>query len=648
MDWTHGASMPVVFLTAIYALLHIGHLEKGQTVLIHSGCGGVGLAAIQIAQMVGAEVYTTVGSEAKASYLTESLGIPRNHIFSSRSDLFRDEIRRETGDRGVDLALNSLSGELLHATWRCVAKWGTMVEIGKVDLLGAGKLDMDVFLGNRSYCQFDLAQLIAERPHRIGSLLDSMLEYHKQGFIQPIQIAQVPQGPKREDEYQDALRYMQQGTHIGKIVMPIPSMDTILEQLGRVPPSADKALAKLDPSASYLLVGGLGGLGRSVAIWMVQHGARNLTFLSRSIATTSSCGTTDSSKEGDFVRMLGSMSCDVQLVRGSVTSAADVVRAVDESPRPVRGMIHMAMVLRDQAFQQMGFGDWTEVMAPKVTGAWNLHTISREKELDLDFFVLFSSLSGVLGQPGQAPYSAANAYLDAFVRYRTGMGLPCTSLDLGAMEGVGYLSEHEGLLDKMRGTGWSPVREEQLLEALDAVLARRHGGATACKKELDISNNTLESYVDTNAVLIGIAPDSSNDGDSGSTRLHRDVRLSAFLSKGRGSGSEASSNSNNSLRRLLAEARDNPTLLGMSETADLLAREIGIKLFSLILKPDQEPNIALGLAELGLDSLVAVELRAWCKAMFTVEISVLEMLAMGTLGALGKTMAARLANKYGQ
>ncbi|KAK6827388.1 polyketide synthase [Apiospora arundinis] len=573
IHWTHGASMPVVFLTAIQALLNIGRLERGQTVLIHSGCGGVGLAAIQIAQMVGAVIYTTVGSDTKASYLIETLGLPKSHIFNSRSAHFRDEILRETSGRGVDLALNSLSGDLLHATWHCVAKWGTMVEIGKVDLLGAGKLDMGVFLGNRSYSCFDLQQLITERPQK-GS-----------------------------------------------------------------PPPAIKPLAKLDPSASYLLVGGLGGLGRSVAIWMAQRGARNLTLLSRSLGDAS----TDS-RERDFVRMLGGMGCTVQLIRGSVTSAEDVAHAIDQSPNPVKGMIHMAMVLRDQAFRQMKFSDWAQVMAPKVKGAWNLHTASCNKGLGLDFFVLFSSLSGVLGQPGQAPYSAANAYLDAFVHYRTGMGLPCTTLDLGAMEGVGYLSSHESLLDKMRGTGWIPVKEEQLLEALESVLIHRHYERTT-RTGFDASH-TLESYTNTNTVVVGIAPDSSDHRNNGSTRLHRDVRLAAYRNKGRSRTAVASSSSDDGLRNLLVKAKDNPELFSAPETAEVLAREIGKKLFSLILKPNQEPNIALGLTELGLDSLVAVELRAWCKAMFAVEISVLQMLAMGTLKALGEKVAERLASIY--
>jgi NADPH:quinone reductase-like Zn-dependent oxidoreductase len=164
LTFTDASTMPMIFVTAIYSLITIGRLEKGQSILIHSACGGVGLAAIQIARMVGAEIYTTVGNEEKVAYLMEELKIPRSRIFDSRSSSFVNDVLRETQGKGVDLALNSLSGELLHATWRCIAKWGTMVEIGKRDLLGAAKLDMDVFLANRNYCCVDVDQMRDERP----------------------------------------------------------------------------------------------------------------------------------------------------------------------------------------------------------------------------------------------------------------------------------------------------------------------------------------------------------------------------------------------------------------------------------------------------------------------------------------------------
>ncbi|KAI1873220.1 uncharacterized protein JN550_003473 [Neoarthrinium moseri] len=631
LDFAHAASLPIVFVTAIYSLIEIGRLGQGQTILIHSGCGGVGLAAIQIAQMVGAEIYTTVGSDQKAQYLTDTFGIPRSRIFSSRSPSFLVDLMRETKGKGVDLALNSLSGDLLHATWRCIGKWGTMIEIGKIDLLGAGKLDMDVFLGNRSYTCFDLRQMIEERPLMVHRTLQSLMKYYEKCLIRPISLARVSPISNARD-YQDALRYMQQGTHVGKIVMTMrcPDGTSALRDI----PNALKPVAKLDPSASYLLVGGFGGLGRSVCIWMVQHGAQHLTLLSRTIGS-------DDSQERDFARVLGSMGCTIRLVRGSVTDAADVAGVINESPRPFKGVVHMAMVLRDQSFQRMSFDDWNTTIKPKITGTWNLH---EQIGADLDFFILFSSLSGLLGQPGQANYAAANTFLDSFAQYRNSLGLPCTSLDIGAMEGVGYLSQNEALLNKMRGMGWHTVKEEQLLEALNAAMTPR--GQREAQKIRQIDDLWLP-VVERNKILIGISPDNSLDGADDGTRMQRDVRMAAFLNTRRRPTTDTANNNSGHLHRFMVEAKSNPRIFVTPETTAMFAREIGKKLCALLLKPEDEPNIGLGLTELGLDSLVAVELRAWCKRVFAVDISVLEMLAMGTLEALGKRIAEQLADMHG-
>ncbi|KAI6367507.1 hypothetical protein MCOR25_004872 [Pyricularia grisea] len=163
-SFVEAAGIATVFLTAMYALRDLGRLQKGQSVLIHSGTGGVGLAAIQVAPILGAEVYRTVGGDSKAEYLTETFGLARSHIFHSRNDSFVQDLLRETQGRGVGVALNSLAGELLHATWKCVAKWGTMVEISKRGLLNNAQLDMAPFLGNRKYCYFNIGELGTERP----------------------------------------------------------------------------------------------------------------------------------------------------------------------------------------------------------------------------------------------------------------------------------------------------------------------------------------------------------------------------------------------------------------------------------------------------------------------------------------------------
>jgi NADPH:quinone reductase-like Zn-dependent oxidoreductase len=169
MSHEDAATVPVVFATVIQCLLNIGRVEKGQSVLIHAACGGVGMAAIQVCKMVAAEIYATVGSEEKVEYLINNFGIPRNRIFNSRNDTFVEGVMRETQDRGVDFVLNSLSGPLLHASWKCVAEFGMMLEIGKRDLLGHGQLDLRPFLGNRSYACFDGIEFARQRSDKLGA-----------------------------------------------------------------------------------------------------------------------------------------------------------------------------------------------------------------------------------------------------------------------------------------------------------------------------------------------------------------------------------------------------------------------------------------------------------------------------------------------
>ncbi|GFG19087.1 hypothetical protein IFM5058_09690 [Aspergillus udagawae] len=329
----------------------------------------------------------------------ETFDIPRNRIFGSRSASFVDYLLRETGGKGVDVVLNSLSGEMLHATWKCVAKWGTMVEIGK----------RAPFLENLNYCYLDVDPMRSERPKMSSRLLKFAMKCFDKGTFKPIRVDWVFDAPS----VLDAFRYMQQGKHIGNIVLEIR-----------------------DGVEGTLLVTDVDSTKRAISVWMVQHGARHITYLSRSAGR----GTHDA----DFVREIESMGCTVNLVAGDVGKADDVARAIDaaNATAVLMGIVQMSMVPRDQMFEGMSIEDWNTVTVPKVKGTWNLHEITTARGIDLDFFILFSSLSGILGQIGQANYASANTFLDAFMQYRASVGLPATAIDLGAMEGIGYLSEN--------------------------------------------------------------------------------------------------------------------------------------------------------------------------------------------------------------
>jgi aryl carrier-like protein len=443
--------------------------------------------------------------------------------------------------------------------------------------------------------------------YEIFSLLHQIMEYIRDGHLNLIRPPKLIGG---KENYK-ASEYTQQRERVGKTVLRL--RDEVTHHLEQVMSSPRMPVKSFDESGSYLLVGGLGGIGRSISLWMVQNGARNLTFLTR--------GGGNRPQDQGFVDELKSMGCTVKLERGDVTDADNVLMAVDASNElaPLKGVMQLSMVLRDKAFERMSLEDWTYVMKPKVNGTWNLHNATLEKGCDLDFLLLFSSISGTIGQAGQANYSSANTFLDAFVEYRTGMGLPCSAIALGAMEDVGYLSEieNEGLLKKMQQTGWRGNSEAELLEALNLAVA---GGRHSPKDD-------RRRVTTPNQFSLGI--------QEAQTRLSTDARLSIYRNEKGGSNNTISST--DVLQSFLATAKKDPSTLQATDAATIMAREIGKAILGLLSGSAEAMNIELDTktSDLGLDSIIVGELHAWWKRNFGFEISVLELLSTGTLGALG-------------
>lgn len=328
LSFEDAATVPCVYATAIHALINLGGLREGMSVLVHSACGGVGIAALNICKMMGAEMYATVGNAEKVQYLIENFGIPREHIFNSRDSSFYEHLMEATNGRGADLVLNSLSGELLHTSWKCVAPFGKMLEIGKRDFIGRGQLGMEIFESNRSFHGIDMSQMAVERPDMCKGILEQFNKYYEQGAIKPI-------SPMKRFEATDiieAFRYMQKGQHVGKIVVSMPVDGSKLQV------AAKPHIAKFKSDRTYLLVGGLGGIGKSVSNWMVQNGARHIMYLSRSAG--------DSDQDKRFIQEIEAQGCAVQAIKGSVTSLQDVCRAVKQAMKPIAGVFLMTMVLR--------------------------------------------------------------------------------------------------------------------------------------------------------------------------------------------------------------------------------------------------------------------------------------------------------------
>ncbi|KAF7543126.1 hypothetical protein G7Z17_g10993 [Cylindrodendrum hubeiense] len=613
LSWEQAATVPCVYATVIHSFLDVGGLKPGQSVLIHSACGGVGIAALNVCQSIGGlEIYATVGNEEKVQYLMDTFGLPRERIFNSRDATFLSDVQDATGGRGVDIVLNSLSGELLHASWQCVAPFGKMIEIGKRDFIGKAQLNMDVFAANRTFVGVDITKFDAATCHSLLLRTANMLS---SGQIRPIE----PMKVFCATEIEDSFRYMQKGIHLGKIVVSIPEQGQGLSMTLKAPKPVLKA------SASYLLVGGLGGLGRAVATWMVELGARHLIFFSRS------AGQKDSDKA--FFRELRFQGCIAQAIQGDVSNLGDVERAMAAAPRsrPMRGVLQMSMVLRDKPFINMDHDDWAAAVAPKVQGSWNLH---RAAPKDLDFFFAAGSISGSFGNPGQANYAAGNTYMTALVQHRRALGLPASVLHIGAMEDTGYLAQNPTKADAIRAAGGYFLRTKELLQAMHWALMNSSADSDA--EQLAIGVRYLKSLSDpTNRATWGKDPrmavyhnrEVSGDGDSG------------------GGG-----DSGDALRLFMASVEADPGVLDDAASQLFLTREICANLYIFVLRPvEEDMDTSVTMTSLGVDSLVTIELRNWMKQVFGgIELSTLEILNAATADGLGVLVMTALKARFAE
>lgn len=352
-QFTVVPTLLLAYATALYALIDRAHLRSGESVLVHTGSGGLGIAAITLAQKMGAEVYTTCGSQAKREYLINKLGVAPAHIFSSRDASFVQGILAATGRRGVDVIINSLVGDLMHDGWQsCLADFGRFVEIGKRELLDAGRLDMRAFLRNATFTAFDLSELFhAKNPFQRAvwdRLIVETLQLYRAGDIQalPMEVFDVMQ-------VSQAYRFFANKDRVGKVVI---SME---DPQARVPVAPATYLSLFDPDKIYLLIGCLGGLGRSLSRWMMTRGARNFVFLGRSGA--------DKPSAQQLVSRLEKSGANVGVVRGDVSKAADVTAAVSAClaiGRKIGGVVQAAMGLHEALFTRMPNEAWYVVSTP--------------------------------------------------------------------------------------------------------------------------------------------------------------------------------------------------------------------------------------------------------------------------------------------
>jgi acyl transferase domain-containing protein/NAD(P)-dependent dehydrogenase (short-subunit alcohol dehydrogenase family) len=437
-----AATVPICFLTAHYALHRLGRLQSRERVLIHAASGGVGLAAIQIAREAGAEIFATAGSPRKREYL-ESIGVA--HVMDSRSLDFAECILQLTDGQGLDLVLNSLTGDAIAASLSVLRPGGRFLELGKTDLWDQPRVD--AHRPGVTFHAIALDRMMAEEPALVGELLREIMSRFATGQLQPL-----PLRAFRIERAVDALRHMARAEHIGKVVIT-----------GAAPREFGARALAMREDGTYLITGGLGGLGLKVARWLTECGARHLVLAGRSAPSA------EGQSQVQALERAGAQVTIRNADAGSRASVAALLADLAAHP-PLRGIFHLAGVLDDGMLRDLTRERFDRVMASKALGAWHLHELT--KDLPLDYFVLFSSAAALLGSPGQGNYAAANAFLDALAHHRRREHRPALSVNWGPWAEVGMaarLEETDGQRRAAAGIGL--IDPDRGLETLELLMA---------------------------------------------------------------------------------------------------------------------------------------------------------------------------------
>ena len=617
MDFENAASLPLVFTVAYAGLVDTARLVSGQSVLIHAAAGGFGQAAIMLAKHLGVtEIYATAGSQEKRDFLLREHGIPVERIFNSRDASFAPAVLAATKGRGVDVVLNSLPGQLMQASLGAIAPLGHLIEIGKREIETNSLVALESFSRGISFTSLDVPTLLRHRGPDVHRVLGEIARLVEQQALKPVH----PVAVHPMQDAQAAFRFVQTGTQMGKVVLSA-GPDELVRVVPR--PKGVTARYRLRPDASYLVVGGVGGIGRSVAHWLVDQGAKNLILLSRS------AGDLDLEKNQNtdgalFVHELRAAGCRVKPVSCDIAVASSLAKALraceDEGLPPVRGVVQGAMLLRDAIFEQMTLDDWRDGLRPKLDGTWNLHTEFSQPG-SLDFFVMLSSVSGVIGIASQTNYAAGGSYEDALARWRQARGLPCVSIDLGPISDIGYVAKEAKVAERLRKDGdFAMLDEDIVLRALNAAVLHPLGGRSQ--------------------MIVGLNFEPGPQWDAaGTSQLGRDARFLHLrprsTASSRAGPGDRDDSGGVSLAAQLGEASSR------QEGVLLIGTAIASKLADIFMTPVAEIDLSKPPAHFGVDSLIAVELRNMLVLQAAADISIFNILQTASLAALAATVAEK-------
>ncbi|KFY43786.1 hypothetical protein V495_03781 [Pseudogymnoascus sp. VKM F-4514 (FW-929)] len=593
------AAISLAYATALYSLRNVAHLQEGESILIHSAAGAVGQAAIALAQYLKAgRIFVTVGSAEKRALLKERFQIPDDDMFSSRDLNFSDQILRKTNGEGVDVVLNSLSGEALQKSCSLIAPFGRFVEIGKKDLISNARLEMGYLERNATFATVDLRLVAKKKPavhQELFRTIFDLVSQEKIKILSPITVNGV-------SELESSFRQMQAGKHVGKLLLKFDHEMTLSVQ-----PRQPRA-PRLKGDCSYLVAGGTGGLGRATIKHLASLGAKRIITLSRS--------GTDSQSMTDLVEEMHVIGVSVVVFKGSVIDTVMIESIRDQTREfPIRGIVQGAMVLQDSRVDNMSYEQWRAAMEPKVMGTMNLHEVFGDT---LDFFILLSSIGGMMGSYAQGNYSAGNTFQDSLARHRASLGLPARSIDVGSVEGEGYTAENQAAVEFVLRQGGRPYKFKEFLATINEAI-----------------QNPLASDPSKAQLLCGISREDPTSQTKEAALQRPDPKFSHMWTKP----------NNQSSTKAVSSKFDVQAVIGSATTADEVKEAtqlaIKMKLSHLLAMPEDEINTDRSVVSYGIDSLIAVELRNWILTQLESQVQMFELMSSITFSELSNMVAKR-------
>ncbi|WP_421998993.1 SDR family NAD(P)-dependent oxidoreductase [Reyranella sp.] len=568
LSFEAACSIPVAFLTAYYSLAHLAQLRAGETVLIHGGAGAVGLAAIQIAHQRGATVFATAGSPEKRAFL-RNLGV--DFVCNSRTLSFADEIAERTAGKGVDVVLNSLAGPAMIRSMDCLRPFGRFIELGKRDFYANTHVGLRPLRRNLSYFGVDVDQLLGEHRDVACRLFAEVIELMASGDLAPL-----PYRSFEAAHVTDAFRLMQRAGHIGKIVVKSGGAAAAKPQAGAFP---------VDPQGVHIVIGGTSGFGLATAAWLVGRGARHIVLASRSA--------TLSEADGARLDLLRRQGAEIAIEAVDVTMAGALPPFLHRAAagRAIKGIVHAAMVLDDRLIEGMDAEAIDFVLRPKVQGA--LHLEAAVRGLDLDYLLLYSSATTLFGNPGQFNYVAANGFLEGLARSLQRRGVPALAVAWGGIEDAGYLSRNI---------------------ATDANLKKRFAAnLIAAKTALDGLDWLYDEKGRQTLACCAIA---RIDWATAKRELAA-TRSPIFGAIAAGTSARQSMDSAAVVQRLRALPPD--------EAIDTLATMVVEEIARVLRLPPKEVDRHRPLVEIGMDSLMMLELRTTVEESLGIELPMMSL-----------------------